>query len=230
VLAEERGDLPEAGRLWREVLAECPREPDAVWAVQRLAGPAEPEQVRWLIPGSRRRVVPVRGPGDFDPYLRLAFQWVLALRARVVVELGVRLGSSTRALLAGVTETGGELWGVDLNEQHGINDPRFHFILGDAAKVAGRWEVIDLLHIDTDPHTEEQTRQWFELYAHRCRAIALHDTHHPGFGVGTAVRAFLEQGGWSVFEYWGNPWGWTVLARPGEPSPDDGGADRAGRN
>jgi tetratricopeptide (TPR) repeat protein len=81
VLAEERGDPPEAGRLWREVLADCPREGDAVWAVQRLAGPVEPEQVRWLIPGSRRRVVPVRGPGDFDPYVRLVFQSVLALRA-----------------------------------------------------------------------------------------------------------------------------------------------------
>src|SRR5262245_2537375 len=114
VLAEERGDLAEAARLWRAVLAECPREPDAVWAVHRLAGPVEPVQIRWLIEGSSRRVVPVRGPGDFDPYLTLAFDWVRALRARVVVELGVRLGSSTRALLAGAAETGGEVWGVDL--------------------------------------------------------------------------------------------------------------------
>src|SRR5204863_2437115 len=59
VLAEERADRPEAARLWHAVLAECPRDPDAVWAVQRLDGPVEADQVRWLIPGSRRRVVPV---------------------------------------------------------------------------------------------------------------------------------------------------------------------------
>jgi tetratricopeptide (TPR) repeat protein len=227
VLAEERGDSAEAARLWREVLAECPREPGAVWNTHRLAGPVSADQVRWLIPGSQRRVVPVRGPGDFDPYLPVAFNWVRALSAKVVVELGVRVGSSTRALLAGVTETGGQLWGVDLQIIHGIDDPRFHFIQADAATVADRWPSIDLLHIDTDPHTEEQTRRWFQLYAHRCRAIALHDTHHPNFGVGAALRAFVELGRWTAFEYWGNPSGWTVLTRPGEPCPHQDPVGRA---
>jgi glycosyltransferase involved in cell wall biosynthesis len=229
VLAEERGDLAEAGLLWKEVLTECPREPDAVWSTHRLAGPVSPGQVRWLIPGSQRSVLPVRGPGDFDPYLPTAFNWVRALSAKVVVELGVRAGSSTRALLAGVAETGGQVWGIDLQNIHGIDDPRLHFIQADAASVADRWPAIDLLHIDTDPHTEEQTRRWFDLYAHRCRAIALHDTHHPAFGVGTAVREFVETGEWNVFEYWGNPSGWTVLTRPGEPCrPADAGIANLG--
>jgi tetratricopeptide (TPR) repeat protein len=219
ILAGERKDHAEELRLWRAVVAECPRDHDAVWAIQRLAGPVEPHHVRWLFCGSERRVVPVRGPGDFDPYLPIAFAWVRALSARVVVELGVRQGSSTRAFLAGVTETEGGLWGVDLNDIHGIDDRRFHFIQADAATVAGRWDQIDLLHIDTDPHTREQTRRWFDLYASKCRAIALHDTHHPAFGVGAAVSEFLGRGGWNVYEYWGNPSGWTVLTRPGEPVP-----------
>jgi GT2 family glycosyltransferase/tetratricopeptide (TPR) repeat protein len=221
ILAEERGDPAEAARLWRGVLAECPRDLEGAWGVHRLAGPVEPEQVRWLIPGSRRRVVPVRGPGDFDPYLPAAFNWVRALRARVVVELGVRAGSSTRALLAGAAETGGEVWGVDLKKVHGIEDPHFHFVLADAADIADRWQAIDLLHIDTDPHTEQQTRLWLDLYAHRCRAIGLHDTHHPRFGVGAALRNFVGKGDWTVFEYWGNPSGWTLLTRPGERCPED---------
>jgi glycosyltransferase involved in cell wall biosynthesis len=129
ILAEERGDPAEAARLWRGVLAECPRDLEGAWGVQRLAGPVEAEQVRWLIPGSSRRVVPVRGPGDFDPYLPVAFNWVRALRTKVMVELGVRAGSSTRALLAGAAETGGAVWGVDLHDVHGIDDPRFHFVL-----------------------------------------------------------------------------------------------------
>jgi Glycosyltransferase like family 2 len=189
--------------------------------VHRLDGPVAEEGVNWLVPGSFRRVVPVLGPGDFDPYLPIAHRWVIALQARTVVELGVRLGSSTRALLAGVRESGGKVWGVDLANIHGIDDPDFHFLHADAADVADRWDQIDLLHIDTDPHTEEQTRRWFELYAKKCRAISLHDAHHPAFGVGAAVRAFVADGGWVVHEYWGNPSGWTVLTRPGEASPED---------
>jgi hypothetical protein len=118
-----------------------------------------------------------------------------------------------------VHKTEGHVWAVDLVGRHGIVDPRFTFIEADAARVADRWEAIDLLHIDTDPHTEEQTRRWFELYASKCRAIALHDTHHPDFGAGAAVRAFVASGDWQVYEYWGNPSGWTVLTRPGKSCP-----------
>jgi GT2 family glycosyltransferase len=39
VLAEERGDGDEAARLWAEVLAECPDDPDARAALGRLAAP-----------------------------------------------------------------------------------------------------------------------------------------------------------------------------------------------
>ncbi|WP_165230174.1 class I SAM-dependent methyltransferase, partial [Aquisphaera insulae] len=140
------------------------------------------------------------------------------LAATTVVELGVRRGSSTRALLEGVAATGGTVWGVDLEDAHGIDDPRFVFIHGDAGDpaVVARWESIDLLHIDTDPHTEAQTLRWLDLYADRCRAIAFHDAHHPGFAVGKAVRSFAARGGWDVFEYWGNPSGWTVMVRRGE--------------
>jgi GT2 family glycosyltransferase len=215
VLAEERGDHAEAASQWRAVLAECPVDPDAAFALHRLDGPIAPEHIPWLVPGSRRTVAPATGPGDFDPYLKAAFDLTVDLQARVVVELGVRRGASTRALLAGVHETDGELWGVDLNNDHGVVDPRFHFIHGDAADCADRWEAIDLLHVDTDPHTEEQTLRWFDLYADRCRAIALHDAHHPAFGVGRSVRAFLgaHPGRWRVDEYWGNLSGWTVLTR-----------------
>jgi predicted O-methyltransferase YrrM len=154
----------------------------------------------------------------------VATAWVRALAARVVVELGVRTGVSTHALLAGAHAADGQVWGVDLADRHGIVDPRFTFIQSDAAEVAGRWETIDLLHIDTDPHSEEQTRRWFDLYAAKCRAIALHDTHHPAFGVGAAVRAFVASGAWRVSEYWGNASGWTVLTRPGEPWPAEEGS------
>jgi tetratricopeptide (TPR) repeat protein len=225
VLAEERGDVATALRLLSEVLAECPGDREALAACDRLGRRfltiPDPTLIDWLVPGSRRQALPMRGPGDFDPYMSVAEAWVRALSARVVVELGVRLGTSARALLAGVQATEGHLWGVDLVEQHGIADPRFTFVQADAGEVVDRWSAIDFLHIDTDPHTEEQTLRWFDLYAAKSRAIALHDTHHPDFGVGRAVRAFLEGTDWQVYEYWGNPSGWTVLTRPGEPFPSE---------
>jgi hypothetical protein len=225
VLAEERGDVATALRLLSEVLAECPGDREALAACDRLGRRfltiPDPTLIDWLVPGSRRQALPMRGPGDFDPYMSVAEAWVRALSARVVVELGVRLGTSARALLAGVQATEGHLWGVDLVEQHGIADPRFTFVQADAGEVVDRWSAIDFLHIDTDPHTEEQTLRWFDLYAAKSRAIALHDTHHPDFGVGRAVRAFLEGTDWQVHEYWGNASGWTVLTRPGEPFPSE---------
>src|SRR5205823_2737947 len=89
VLSEERGDPAGADRLWADVLAECPGDRDALTARGRLAVRLAPASVSWIVPGSRRRVVPPRGPGDFDPYVPLATAWVRALNARVVVELGV---------------------------------------------------------------------------------------------------------------------------------------------
>jgi GT2 family glycosyltransferase len=221
-LAEERGDRVEALRLWGEVLAECPGDREATGHRARLG--ASPPAIAWLIPGSRRERVPAAGPGDFDPYLAAAAAWVVALDAQVVVELGVRAGASARALLEGVRRTGGRVWGVDPVEGHGIDDPAFTFVAADAAACADLWPAIDLLHVDTDPHTEAQTRLWLDLYADRCRVMAFHDAHHPGFGVGRAVKAFMESQpeSWDAYEYWGNPSGWTVLARRGEPAPPPG--------
>src|SRR5207253_11218650 len=109
----------------------------------------------WIVPGSRRSMVPERGPGDFDPYTPLAAAWVEALRAAVVVELGVRFGDSTRALLEGARAVDGHVWGVDSLERHDVHDPRFTFLPADPMSVAGRWDRIDLLHVDIDPHCED---------------------------------------------------------------------------
>src|SRR5262249_51336022 len=144
VLAEERGDAAEAERLWSTVLNECPGDRDALAARARLRARAAPA-VAWLVSGSRRRVVPARGPADFAPSVPRAAAWVRAPNARVIVELGVRTGVSPRALLAGAHTVDGHVWGVDLDDRHGIVDPRFIFLHADAANVADRWAAIDLL-------------------------------------------------------------------------------------
>jgi GT2 family glycosyltransferase len=226
-LAEERGDHEEAAQLWKAVLAECPGDRSAVDALERMASasasvsrPAATEPSGpWIVPGSHRFEVPARGAGDFDPYASLAVQWIQTLQARVIVELGVRFGDSTRALLAGAHEVGGHVWGVDLLKRHDVTDTRFTFLQADAAQVADRWTAIDFLHVDIDPHQHDLARQWLHCYAGRCRVVAVHDTHHPVFRLAPVVRDLAATGAWEVFEYRGNVPGWPVLARIGEPHP-----------
>jgi hypothetical protein len=154
----------------------------------------------------------------------LAERWILALDARVVVELGVQSDAVTRALLAGARAVDGRVWGIDELEQHDVVDERFTFIQADPMKCAARWERIDLLHVDIDRQCEDDARRWLREYANRCRAIAVHHAHHPGFRLGPVIAELAATDQWEVFEYSGNVAGWTVLARRGESCPGDDGA------
>jgi hypothetical protein len=162
-------------------------------------------------------------PGDFDPYAPLAKAWVEALRATVIVELGVRFGHSTRAFLEGARAVDRRVWEVDPLERHDVQDDRFTFIQVDPIQAAPQWDRIDLLHIDIDLHCEGDARRWLAEYASRCRAIAVHHSHHPGYRLRPVIAELAATGGWDVYEYRGNLGGWTVLTRRGESCPDDDG-------
>ena len=135
-LAVERGDAREAARLWAEVLRECPGDREALAALERYrtnprprpqaTGP--PGQGPWLVAGSQRRVVPDPGTTDFGPYAELAKEWIITLQAKVILELGVRFGDASRALLAGAHAIDGHIWGVDPLVRHDVLDPRFTFL------------------------------------------------------------------------------------------------------
>ena len=137
----------------------------------------------------------------------------------MIVELGVRFGRCTRALLKGAEAVDGHVWGVDALERHDVHDERFTFIQANALEVAGQWERIDLLHVDIDPQREDDLRRWLAEYAVRCRAIAVCNSHHPGFRLGPIIAALAATGRWEVYEYRGNLAGWTILVRPGESVP-----------
>jgi len=225
VLAEERGDRDEAMRLWERVLVERPEEPEAHAILSQLRqGVLRRPFSPWIVPGSTRMEIARGGAEDFAPYAATAARWVEALDARTIVELGVRFGASTRALLDGARVVDGHVWGVDPLERHDVVDPRFTYLPSDPLAEVGRWERIDLLHLDVDPHCEADARRWLDAYAERCRAIAIHDSHHPRHGLSALVAGMAASGVWQVFEYRGDAAGWTVLARLGEPSPNDGAA------
>jgi hypothetical protein len=103
-----------------------------------------------------------------------------------VVELGVRDGNSTAALLAGVEENGGTVWSVDVDETSQSifqGHPQWHFVLADSrdaasVEAAGLTGEVDVLFVDT-LHTYEQVSDELTVWGGRMRkggTIAFHDT------------------------------------------------------
>lgn len=103
-----------------------------------------------------------------------------------VLELGVRGGRSTVALLAGLEERGGRLWSVDVDSECGRifpNHAQWRFVCADSCDVAaldaaGLPAAIDILFVDTI-HTYERVRDELRAWGDRVRpggGILFHDT------------------------------------------------------
>lgn len=121
---------------------------------------------------------------DIQDHLEYLHDAVMSYEKPVVIELGVRSGNSTAALLRACEETGGHLWSVDINPP---NVPSEFFAgpwdvaLGDSVNpVVLDWlpQECDVLFVDTS-HTVEQTLAELSAYMPRVKqgGIALfHDT------------------------------------------------------
>jgi hypothetical protein len=103
-----------------------------------------------------------------------------------VLELGVRGGSSTVALLAGLEERGGMLWSVDVEPASAAVFPdhaQWRFVLADSRDErsvidAGLPDELDVVFIDTI-HTYEQVRDELAVWGDRVvpgGMILFHDT------------------------------------------------------
>ena len=117
-----------------------------------------------------------------------------------VLEIGVRGGVSTSALLAGIEDHGGHLYSVDIDPCNifaGHKD--WTFVQADSQK----WtpfidvvEVFDVALIDGD-HTYNGALH--DLRKCRAERIFVHDTEAPDFpGVRQAVADFIEETGRKV--------------------------------
>lgn len=128
----------------------------------------------------------------------------------IVVELGVRHGVSTSALLAGVHMSGGDLFSIDLDPncfQIFDGQPHWYFMCGDSVAEAANFHSawVDLLFIDTE-HTYEKTLAELQAWGPKMKpggTIFLHDTDDGGTYPGVR-RAMIE---WCGFEkqYWFYP-------------------------
>jgi predicted O-methyltransferase YrrM len=123
-----------------------------------------------------------------------------------VLELGVRAGVTTAALLAGVEVVGGVVWSVDHDDCSPVftGHPQWRFVQADslderALDAAGLPQTLDLLFIDT-VHTADRTTQELQLWGGRVApggVIYLHDTDDPSTmpGVRDAMEAYCRERG-----------------------------------
>ena len=109
----------------------------------------------------------------------------IPVKEKVVVELGVRWGISTVALLAAVNDSGGHLYSVDIDDCPGVrrlygSESNWTFINGDDMKVVKGWiRSIDHLFIDTShtfDHTLNELREWGK-WIRSGGIITLHDLY-----------------------------------------------------
>jgi predicted O-methyltransferase YrrM len=150
---------------------------------------------------------------DINEHLTYLYQMVVDTEALAVVELGVRSGNSTAALLAAVEVTKGHLWSVDISlpswPMAFHESERSTLIIGDDLAVADRLpDEIDVLFIDTSHHYEHTLAE-LRLYGPKSSVILLHDTEledpyerpetDPLFPVKRAVRDWCAEAGrtWS---------------------------------
>lgn len=122
---------------------------------------------------------------DIAAHLPRLYNLVVSTGAQQVIELGVRGGESSVALLAGLHETGGRLWSCDIEAVGMPAVPllgrvrHWDFVQGDdRALLAEAPAECDILFIDSS-HEHEHTLWELEHYGSRVRSggyIVLHDT------------------------------------------------------
>jgi predicted O-methyltransferase YrrM len=117
-----------------------------------------------------------------------------------VLELGVRAGISTTALLAGVEAHGGHVWSVDRDDCAPVwaGHAQWSFIQADSLDEARIIvpAVLDVLWIDTE-HTEERTIAELRAWGGHVRpggVILLHDTDDSSTypGVRNAISVYCS--------------------------------------
>jgi hypothetical protein len=131
------------------------------------------------------------------------------------MEIGVRSGCSTSALLAGIEERGGHLWSVDINDCPVFaGHPDWTFYRADSIKdeavktlLAKDYEV---LFVDGD-HSYEGALSDLQAFGPRSKRIFVHDTEAPDYpGVRKAVEEFVKQANRQV-TYWPGSYGMAEI-------------------
>lgn len=153
---------------------------------------------------------------DVQDDVKILYALVIGLRPRAIVELGTRQGVTARTLSDAAKGVGSFFYTVDPDASckmflAPILDPTSCVFLNMTGEEAYERKLVprpDLLFIDTDPHTKDQTRGWLETWVEHYlppgAVVAFHDTvpARPEIQVADAVREWLPS----------HPdWMWTEL-------------------
>lgn len=140
-----------------------------------------------------------------DMYPHLEALTGFAAEAGSIIELGVRGGVSTWALLDGLPENG-RMWSVDIDlcvvPPRVSLDARWTFILGDDTDPYVQDDLprqADLVFIDTSHEYEHTVTELLFALTRIPKRILLHDANWPG--VSRAVSEFLLTHEWEKTYY-----------------------------
>jgi predicted O-methyltransferase YrrM len=149
---------------------------------------------------------------DIKAQMPVLYAWARQPGARII-ELGVRGGNSTAALLAGIGHGGGELWSVDIAEPevpaHWRGLARWHLLVADDQSpeaVAFCPEAVDLLFIDTS-HFYGHTLAELRLYVPKVvpgGVVLLHDTDRREWP--DVSRALDDYCAANALDWYDHPW------------------------
>ena len=168
--------------------------------------------------------VVVHGTGtDVEEELPILYALTMLLRPAMMVELGTRQGTSTRTLALAAQKVGATFVTIDPVDcrpyLEGVNCI-FLQATGEETYAQGLVAPCDLLFLDTDPHTRDQTMMWLETWVKDLLlpggVAAFHDTipARPEIQVVDAVRAWIsDKPGWIWHELPGT-YGLGLLWKP----------------
>jgi hypothetical protein len=140
----------------------------------------------------------IRESSDIEGHMA----WIAAHAKGNVMEIGVREGRSTAAILMGLARNGGHLWSID-KEDYGdlYSDSHWTFIQAnslteserilDATNMKSNAVWIDLLLIDAD-HTFHGCFSDLTNFGKYARVIAVHDTNSEYLGVWQALTEYFR--------------------------------------
>lgn len=139
-----------------------------------------------------------------NPNELLLYTLAIITNSKNVLELGVREGYSTRALLQAIDETNGHLYSVDIEDRRNLyNNHKWTFRQCDAIRFLANSDLsnIDLIFID-DWHSRDHVSKELEIIHKNVKIntlIVMHDTmvnsNDYNFNVKTNLEGEFADGG-----------------------------------
>lgn len=156
----------------------------------------------------------LNGQGDSDQHTLTLFSLALNIKAKNILELGVRYGASTEPLLLAAAILNGHLDSVDIND-HNVSVPDnlknfWTFHKRDAIEfLKMNTKKYDLIYLD-DWHTYEHVKTELELisrFADKNTLILLHDLmgngSHPNYATNTPGGTLYSEYNTQSSEWYG---------------------------